>query len=84
MRREGGGRCAALEPTTKRCIIYARRPPDCRNFDRGSVHCLVVRRAFFDGLRGKKLIKAYVKGIKKATALGSRDSIDGNHALLQK
>ncbi|MBN1936708.1 MAG: YkgJ family cysteine cluster protein [Anaerolineae bacterium] len=65
MRREGGGRCAALDPSTHRCTIYAQRPPDCRNFDLGSAHCLIVRQAFFSGLRGSKLIKAYVKGVKK-------------------
>lgn len=64
MRREGGGRCAALDPRTRRCTIYPRRPPDCRNFDRGSPHCLVVREAFFGGLRGNRLIKAYVKGVR--------------------
>ncbi len=65
MRREGGGRCAALDPQTRRCVVYPHRPPDCHNFDRGSMHCLVVRRVFFQGLRGKKLIRAYVKGVKE-------------------
>lgn len=71
MRREGGGRCAALDTATRRCTIYAQRPPDCRNFDLGGIHCLVVRQAFFSGLRGNKLIKAYVKGVKKLLGSGA-------------
>ncbi len=71
MRREGGGRCAALDPATRRCTIYVQRPPDCRNFDLGSPHCMIARQAFLSGLRGSKLIKAYVKGVKELLGAGA-------------
>lgn len=44
-----GGRCAALQGGTRdgepyRCGIYADRPRSCREFTKGSGHCLEARR----------------------------------------
>lgn len=41
-----GGTCIALEKdcTKWHCTIYAHRPQACRDFERGSEHCLTARR----------------------------------------
>lgn len=35
----GDGACVALDPATKLCTIYERRPQTCRTFERGSGLC---------------------------------------------
>ena len=39
MDQEGDGTCVALDPATKLCTIYERRPETCRTFNRGSELC---------------------------------------------
>ena len=43
MRRLEDGFCAALDRSTYRCTIYARRPGVCRGFEMGGGECLVER-----------------------------------------
>jgi uncharacterized protein len=46
--QHGDGACVALDPATRLCTIYERRPQVCRQFDRGSGLCrgvLGTRRA---------------------------------------
>lgn len=42
MEQRGDGACVALDPVTKLCTIYERRPSVCRAFDRGSDLCVRV------------------------------------------
>jgi Fe-S-cluster containining protein len=39
MDQHGNGACIALDPATRLCTIYARRPQVCRDFQRGSALC---------------------------------------------
>jgi Fe-S-cluster containining protein len=39
MDQEGDGTCVALDPVTRLCTIYDRRPSTCRIFQRGSSLC---------------------------------------------
>ena len=48
MDQRGDGACIALDPVTRLCTIYERRPQVCRDFQRGEALC---RRAVF-GRRG--------------------------------
>jgi uncharacterized protein len=48
MDQHGDGACIALDPETRLCTIYERRPQVCRDFNRGSSLC---RRAVL-GRRG--------------------------------
>jgi Fe-S-cluster containining protein len=47
MEQRGDGACVALDPVTKLCTIYERRPQVCRDFARGSGLCrqIVERRS---------------------------------------
>lgn len=36
------GACVALDPVTRRCTIYERRPQTCRDFSRGTALCLAA------------------------------------------
>lgn len=40
MEQRGNGMCMALDPVTRLCGIYERRPAACRAFERGSPLCL--------------------------------------------
>lgn len=42
LEQRGDGACAALDPVTRLCTIYERRPQVCRQFDRGSDLCRTV------------------------------------------
>jgi Fe-S-cluster containining protein len=44
MRRLADGWCAAVDRTTWRCTIYARRPGVCREYQVGDSECLIERR----------------------------------------
>jgi len=48
MEQQGDGACVALDPVSRLCTIYERRPQVCREFNRGESLC---RRAVF-GRRG--------------------------------
>lgn len=37
--QHGDGACVALDPVTRLCTIYERRPQVCRDFQRGSNLC---------------------------------------------
>ena len=37
--QRGDGACVALDPVTKLCTIYDRRPGTCRDFERGGWLC---------------------------------------------
>jgi len=37
--QRGDGACVALDPATRLCTIYERRPETCRQFERGSGLC---------------------------------------------
>lgn len=39
MDQHGDGACVALDPATRLCTIYDRRPQTCRDFARGSGLC---------------------------------------------
>jgi Fe-S-cluster containining protein len=39
MDQHGDGACVALDPVTRLCTIYERRPQVCRDFARGSELC---------------------------------------------
>jgi len=39
MEQHGNGACVALDPVTRLCTIYERRPQVCRLFERGSGLC---------------------------------------------
>lgn len=39
MDQHGDGACVALDPVTRLCSIYERRPQVCRDFQRGSALC---------------------------------------------
>ncbi|WP_414660233.1 YkgJ family cysteine cluster protein [Horticoccus sp. 23ND18S-11] len=39
MDQQSDGACVALDPETRACTIYERRPAVCRTFDRGGVLC---------------------------------------------
>ncbi|MBA4137294.1 MAG: hypothetical protein C0518_08265 [Opitutus sp.] len=39
MDQRGDGACVALDPTTRLCTIYDRRPQTCRDFSRGTALC---------------------------------------------
>ncbi len=39
MEQTGDGACIALDPETKLCTIYDRRPQTCRTFERGGELC---------------------------------------------
>lgn len=43
MARLADGWCAALDRTTMRCTIYARRPAICRDFELAGADCLEAR-----------------------------------------
>ena len=40
--QHGDGACVALDPTTRLCTIYDRRPQVCRQFDRGVALCHAI------------------------------------------
>ncbi len=42
MEQRGDGACVALDPVTKLCTIYDRRPSVCREFGRGGELCMQV------------------------------------------
>jgi Fe-S-cluster containining protein len=42
MDQHGNGACVALDPATRLCTIYDRRPAVCRAFERGSDLCRAV------------------------------------------
>ena len=42
LEQRGDGACIALNPATRLCMIYDRRPQVCRQFDRGSGLCRTV------------------------------------------
>ena len=42
MDQRGDGACIALDPATRLCTIYDRRPQTCRDFDRGGERCSQV------------------------------------------
>lgn len=42
MDQHSDGTCVALDPLTRRCTIYERRPQTCRDFTRGSALCRKV------------------------------------------
>ena len=44
MEQRGDGACVALDPFSRLCTIYDRRPQVCRDFNRGDSLC---RRAVF-------------------------------------
>ena len=46
MDQRGDGACVALDPVTRLCTIYERRPQVCRDFNRGESLC---RRVIFGG-----------------------------------
>jgi Fe-S-cluster containining protein len=39
MDQRGSGACVALDPVTRLCTIYERRPRTCRDFNRGEDLC---------------------------------------------
>ncbi|MDB6095291.1 MAG: hypothetical protein JWM32_2853 [Verrucomicrobia bacterium] len=39
MDQHGDGACVALDPGTRMCTIYERRPQVCRDFNRGEALC---------------------------------------------
>ena len=39
MDQRGNGACVALDPATRLCTIYERRPQTCRDFARGEPLC---------------------------------------------
>src|SRR5665213_2289761 len=39
MEQRGNGACVALDPLTRLCTIYERRPQTCRDTNRGSFPC---------------------------------------------
>ncbi len=39
MEQRGNGTCMALDPLTRLCTIYERRPTVCRTFERASASC---------------------------------------------
>lgn len=39
MDQHGDGACVALDPETRLCMIYDRRPQTCRAFERGGDLC---------------------------------------------
>jgi Fe-S-cluster containining protein len=39
MDQRGDGACVALDPATRLCTIYERRPQVCRDFNRGEALC---------------------------------------------
>lgn len=43
MRRLADGWCAALDRSTLRCTIYARRPIICRDYQAGESDCIEER-----------------------------------------
>ena len=46
MDQRGNGACVALDPVTRLCTIYERRPQVCRDFKRGESLCrTAVRRS---------------------------------------
>ncbi len=42
LEQQGDGACVALDPATRLCTIYERRPQVCRIFERGSGLCRKV------------------------------------------
>lgn len=40
--QRGDGACIALDPVTRLCSIYDRRPQTCRDFQRGTPLCLTA------------------------------------------
>lgn len=42
MDQHGDGACVALDPDTRLCTIYDRRPQTCRDFLRGTALCLTA------------------------------------------
>ncbi|MBL9190134.1 MAG: YkgJ family cysteine cluster protein [Opitutaceae bacterium] len=40
MDQHGDGACVALDPATRLCTIYERRPQVCRDFTRASALCV--------------------------------------------
>ncbi len=50
MEQRGNGACVALDPVTRLCTIYDRRPKACRDFKRAEALCIkVVARAVAAG-----------------------------------
>jgi Fe-S-cluster containining protein len=39
MEQRGDGACVALDPVSRLCTIYERRPQICRDFNRGGALC---------------------------------------------
>ena len=46
MDQMGDGACVALDPATRLCTIYDRRPQTCRDFARGSELCRLAVKKF--------------------------------------
>lgn len=42
LEQQGDGACIALDPDTRLCTIYDRRPQVCRRFERGAALCLTI------------------------------------------
>lgn len=46
MSRRADGWCTALDRSTMRCTIYARRPQVCRDYEMDGAECIDERAAF--------------------------------------
>jgi len=49
MDQRGNGACVALNPVTRLCTIYERRPATCRAFGRGEALCRKAVALFAQG-----------------------------------
>jgi len=49
MDQRGDGACIALDPASRLCTIYERRPQTCRDFGRGTSLCLKAVGRFLGG-----------------------------------
>jgi uncharacterized protein len=45
MDQQSDGACLALDPVTRLCTIYDRRPQTCRDFQRGEALCRQIVKA---------------------------------------
>jgi len=51
MDQRGDGACVALDPVSRLCTIYERRPKTCRDFMRGESLCRKAVARFVPALR---------------------------------
>lgn len=58
MEQSGDGACMALDPETKLCTIYDRRPQTCRTFARGGELCRRILKLPADAAMGPELAPA--------------------------